>query len=129
MGLCFSLGLIIIYIRLGSVLHNCMKSIFRFFLLVLVLLSTSCFNNLSGSYKDTGKGNSYLNISDNGSFAINSGADYLAGEFERDDKKLFFTVKSSNYKDLKVGTLIIGQIESNNEITIGNGRLRFRKIN
>jgi len=129
MGLCFSLGLIIIYIRLGSVLHNCMKSIFRFFLLVLILLSTSCFNNLSGSYKDTGKGNSYLNISDNGSFAINSGADYLAGEFERDDKKLFFTVKSSNYKDLKVGTLIIGQIESNNEITIGNGRLRFRKIN
>ena len=96
---------------------------------MLILLSTSCFNNLSGSYKDTGKGNSYLNISDNGSFAINSGADYLAGEFERDDKKLFFTVKSSNYKDLKVGTLIIGQIESNNEITIGNGRLRFRKIN
>jgi len=93
---------------------------------VLILLSTSCFNNLSGSYKDTGKGNRYLNISDNGSFAINDFGAYLAGEFERDDKKLYFTVKSSGDKE-KVGTLIIGQIESNNEITIG--RMRFRKIN
>ena len=83
---------------------------------------------MSGSYKDTGVGNSYLNISDNGSFAINSGADYFAGEFERDGKKLFFTVNDSNYKE-KIDTLIIGQIESNNEITIGIGRLRFRKIN
>lgn len=126
------LGLIIIYIRLGSVLHNFMTSIFRFFLLVLILLSTSCSNNLSGSYKDTGGRNIYLNISDNGSFAINSainsGADYFAGEFERDGKKLFFTVNDSNHKE-KIDTLIIGQIESNNEITISNGRLRLRKIN
>ena len=97
----------------------------RFFLLILILLSTSCFDNLSWSYKDNSS-DTYLNISDNWGFAINSKRSYFEGEFERDDKKLFLTVNGSNYKE-KIGTLIIGQIESNNEITIG--RARFRKIN